>query len=435
MVTQTPTVQPAPTPQPTPPAIRNGVEPKPLLGSLPKMPEFEPVDFYNLEELLTEDERTARDAVREWVQNRFMPVVKQHYRAGTFPLELVPEMADLGVFGPTIKGYSCAGFGSVGGGLIMQELERGDSGLRTFASVQGSLSMMAINLFGSDEQKGRFLPAMANGKKLGCFALTEPGFGSNPGGLRCWARRTQDGYVLNGEKKWIGNGTIADVAVVWAKVSGEGEVDPESPEAICGFLVEKGTPGFTASLIEGKLSLRAALTASLEFKDCAVPANALLPQSGGLKSPLLCLNQARYGIAWGAIGAAMACYDEARQYAMNRVQFDRPIAGFQLVQAKLAQMLTEITKAQVLAYRLAQLKDHGTAKHYHISMAKMNNVQIALEIARSARDMLGGVGILDDYQCFRHMCNLESVKTYEGTHDIHLLVLGEHITGKPAFTG
>ena len=437
MVTQTPTSPPPvpSAPPPVPPAIRNGVEAKTLLSSNSKMPPFEAVDFYNIEELLTDDERTARDAVRDWVETRFMPVVKQHYRAGTFPMELVPELAHLGVFGPTIKGYSCAGFGSVAAGLIMQELERGDSGLRTFASVQGSLSMMAINLFGSDEQKGRWLPAMANGKKLGCFALTEPDFGSNPGGLRCWARRTKEGYVLNGVKKWIGNGTIADVAVVWAKVSGEGEVDPNSPDAICGFLVEKGTPGFTSSLIEGKLSLRAALTASLEFQDCAIPSSALLPQSGGLKSPLLCLNQARYGIAWGAIGAAMACYDEARQYAINRVQFDRPIANFQLVQAKLARMLTEITKAQILAYRLAQMKDTGTAKHYHISMAKMNNVEMALEVARTSRDLLGAVGILEDYQSFRHMCNLESVRTYEGTHDIHLLVLGERITGKSAFAG
>jgi glutaryl-CoA dehydrogenase len=414
--------------------ICDGGESRPLLDLQP-MPNFEAVDFYNVEELLTADEVCARDAVRQWVQDRFLPVVAKHYRAGTFPMELVPELAHLGVFGPGIKGYGCAGLGSVAAGLMMQELERGDSGLRTFASVQGSLAMMAINLLGSDEQKSHWLPAMAQGRKLGCFALTEPDFGSNPGGLRCRARRTPDGYHLSGAKKWIGNGTIADVAVVWAKIEGEAGVDPDTAGAIRGFLVEKGTPGFTASLIEGKLSLRAALTASLEFNDCAIPANALLPQSDGLKSPLLCLNQARYGIAWGAIGAAMACYDEARQYAMSRVQFDRPIGGFQLVQAKLARMLTEITKAQLLAYRLAQLKDAGTARHYHISMAKMNNVEVALEVARSARDLLGAVGILDEHQCFRHMCNLESVKTYEGTHDIHLLVLGEQITGKSAFAG
>jgi len=399
------------------------------------MPMFEAADFYNLEELLTEDERRIRDAVRQWVQERFLPVVTQHYRAGTFPLELVPELAQLGVFGPSIKGYGCLGLGSVAAGLLMQELERGDSGLRTFASVQGSLAMMAIDLFGSEEQKNFWLPVMAQGTKLGCFALTEPDFGSNPGGLRCRARKTADGYRLIGAKKWIGNGTVADVAVVWAKVEGEAGVDPDSASAIRGFLVEKGTPGFKSALIEGKLSLRAALTATLEFDNCAVPANALLPQSGGVKSPLLCLNQARYGIAWGAIGAAMACYDEARHYAMSRVQFDRPIGGFQLVQAKLARMLTEITKAQLLAHRLAQLKDAGRAKHYHISMAKMNNVEIALDAARTTRDILGGVGILDEHQCFRHMCNLESVKTYEGTHDVHLLVLGEQITGMSAFGG
>lgn len=399
------------------------------------MAKFEAADFYNLEELLTPDERRTRDSVRQWVTDRFLPVVTQHYRDGTFPMELVPEMAQLGVFGPSIKGYGCGGLGSVAAGLMMQELERGDSGLRTFASVQGSLAMMAINLFGSEEQKKRWLPAMARGEKLGCFALTEPDFGSNPGGLRCLARKTADGYRLTGSKKWIGNGTIADVAVVWAKVEGEQGVDSAKAGAIRGFLVEKGAPGFTASLIEGKLSLRAAFTAELQFNDCPIPENALLPESSGLKSPLLCLNQARYGIAWGALGAAMACYEEARQYAMSRVQFDRPIGGFQLVQAKLARMLTEITKAQLLAFRLAQLKDAGAAKHYHISMAKMNNVEIALDAARSARDILGGVGILDEFQCFRHMCNLESVKTYEGTHDVHLLVLGEQITGMTAFAG
>ena len=297
---------------------------------------------------------------------------------------------------------------------MMQELERGDSGLRTFASVQGSLAMTAIDLFGSEEQKTRWLPAMAQGTKLGCFALTEPDFGSNPAGLRCRAEKGGDGYRLNGVKKWIGNGTIADVAVVWARVDGATRNEAESAKAIRGFLVEKETPGFTATLIEGKLSLRAALTAQLEFNDCLVPESALLPRSEGLRSPLSCLNHARYGIAWGAIGAAMACYDEARQYAVRRVQFGRPIASFQLVQEKLARMLTEITKAQLLALRLAQLKDTDNARHYHISMAKMNNVEMALDIARAARDILGGVGILDEHQCFRHMCNLESVKSLTG---------------------
>jgi glutaryl-CoA dehydrogenase len=399
------------------------------------MTTFEAADFYHLDDLLTPDECRLRDDVRQWVDARFLPIVAQHYRDGTFPMELAPELAALGVFGTGIKGYGCAGLGNVATGIIMRELERGDSGLRTFASVQGSLAMIAIYLFGSEEQKDRWLPAMARGEKLGCFALTEPDFGSNPGGMRCRAVTTPDGYRLTGTKKWIGNGTIADVAIVWAKVDGEPGIDSDSARAIRGFLVEKGAPGFKAKLIEGKLSLRVSLTAELEFNDCAIPADALLPESRGLKSPLLCLNQARYGIAWGAIGAAMACYDEARQYAKSRVQFDRPIGGFQLVQAKLARMLTEITKAQLLALRLAQLKDASIAQHYHISMAKMNNVEIALDAARTARDILGGVGILDQHQSFRHMCNLESVKTYEGTHDIHLLVLGEHITGIPAFAG
>ena len=397
------------------------------------MPAFEAPDFYNLEELLTAEERRIRDDVRCWVEERFIPLVAQHYRDGTFPMELVPELAKLNAFGPSIKGYGCAGLGSVASGLIMQELERGDSGLRTFASVQGSLAMMAIDFFGSEEQKNRWLPEMAKGDKLGCFALTEPDFGSNPGGLQTLARKTADGYRLTGAKKWIGNGTVADVAIVWAKVEGEADVDSNKASAIRGFLVEKGTPGFISSLIEGKLSLRAALTAELRFDDCPIPESALLPKSDGVKSPLLCLNQARYGIAWGVIGAAMACYDEARQYAMKRVQFDRPIGGFQIVQTKLARMLTEITKGQLLALRLAQMKDAETVKHYHISMAKMNNVEIALDAARTTRDILGGVGILDQNQCFRHMCNLESVKTYEGTHDVHLLVLGEQITGMSAF--
>ncbi len=394
---------------------------------------FSGTDFYQLDDLLTADERRLRGAVRAWVEARFLPVVATHYRAGTFPLELVPELAQLGVFGPTINGYGCAGLGNVAAGLIMQELERGDSGLRTFASVQGSLAMTAIDLFGSNEQKERWLPAMARGEQLGCFALTEPDYGSNPAGMQCRATKTPDGYRLSGRKKWIGNGTIADVAVVWARVDGLPGIDPESSGAIRGFLVEKGSPGFVATLIEGKLSLRAALTAELAFDNCLLAESALLPGSDGLRSPLTCLNHARYGIAWGALGAAMACYEEAVSYAKGRQQFGRPIASFQLVQAKLARILTELTKAQLLAFRLAQLKDSGAAKHYHISMAKMNNVEIALEAARTTRDILGGVGILDDYQCFRHMCNLESVKTYEGTQDIHLLVLGQQITGIPAF--
>ena len=395
---------------------------------------YESPDFLQLDDLFTPEERRVRDSVREWVDRRFMPLVVQHHRNGTFPLELAPELGQLGVFGPTIMGYGSRGLGNVAAGLMMQELERGDSGLRTFASVQGSLAMMAIHLFGSEEQKARWLPRMAQGTSLGSFALTEPDFGSNPAGLRCRARKADDGYVLNGSKKWIGNATVADVVIVWAKVEGEPDVDPESQNAIRGFLVEKGTAGFRPTLIEGKLSLRVGLTAEIEFTDCAIPAAALLPKSGGLRSPLECLNHARFGIAWGAIGAAMACYDEARQHALRRVQFGRSIGGFQLVQAKLAHMLTEITKAQLLALRVAQLKDSGAVRHYHISMAKMNNVAIALETARATRDLLGAEGILDSHVSFRHMCNLESVKTYEGTEDIHRLVLGQQITGIPAFS-
>jgi glutaryl-CoA dehydrogenase len=392
------------------------------------MPEFDSPDFVQLDDLLTPDEREVRERVRRFVSDRFLPTVVRHYRAGTFPLEMAPELGRLRVFGPTIRGYGCAGMGNVAAGLIMQELERGDSGLRTFASVQGSLAMMAIYLYGTEAQKERWLPAMARGEKLGAFALTEPHFGSNPAGLRCRARETDGGFVLNGSKKWIGNATVADVVVVWAKL---GENDDQS--GIRGFLVESGADGFESSLIDGKLSLRVGLTASIEFSDCKLPVDALLPESRGLRSALECLNHARFGIAWGAIGAAMACYAEAREYALERQQFGKPIAGFQLVQAKLTSMLTEITKAQLLAFRAAQLKDTGAAKHYHISMAKMNNVAMAIDCARNARDILGAEGILDSRACMRHMCNLESVKTYEGTEDIHRLILGQHITGISAF--
>ena len=392
------------------------------------MSDFDSPDFYQLDELLTDQERALRDRVRAFVSGRFLPVAVRHYRDGTFPLELAGALGELQVFGPTIQGYGCPGLGNVAAGVIMRELERGDSGLRTFASVQGSLAMVAINLFGSEEQKNRWLPAMARGEKFGAFGLTEPEFGSNPAGLQCRALQAPDGFVLNGAKKWIGNATVADVTVIWAKL-GKGD----DQQAIRGFLVEKGTHGFRPSLIEGKLSLRIGLTAEIRFEDCRIQPDAILPQSGGLRSPLECLNHARFGIAWGAIGAAMACYDEARQYALERSQFGKSIASFQLVQAKLANMLTEITKAQLLALRLAQLKDAGQAKHYHISMAKMNNVAMALEAARTARDMLGAEGILDSRACMRHMCNLESVKTYEGTEDIHRLILGQQITGISAF--
>lgn len=395
--------------------------------------EYAATDFYGIEELFTAEQRTARDRVRDWVSARFLPVVRQHYAAGTFPLELVPELASLNAFGATIKGLGCAGLSSTAYGLIMQELERGDSGLRTFASVQGALAMNAIAMFGSEQQQNRWLPEMARGTKLGCFGLTEPDFGSNPGGMITTASKTRDGYLLNGNKMWIGNGTICDVAIVWAKVDGEPGVDPKSAHAIRGFLVEKNFKGFSAELIEGKLSLRAALTAKLTFDNCELPASALLPNSGGLKSPLMCLNHARYGIAWGAIGSAMACFDEARRYAAKRMQFGKPIASFQLTQRKLAIMLTELTKAQLVAHRLGQLKDAGKATPQQISLAKRNNVATAIDIARATRELLGGVGILDEYQCFRHMCNLESVRTYEGTDEMHLLILGEKITGIPAF--
>lgn len=397
------------------------------------MGSFQGVDFYGLDELLSPADRELRERVRGWVETRYLPLVAENYERGTFPLTIAREIATLGAFGGNISGYGCAGLTPLGYGLVMQELERGDSGLRTFASVQGALAMTAIHLFGSDEQKQKWLPVMAKGEKLGCFGLTEPDFGSNPAGMATTARKTADGYVLNGKKMWIGLGTVADVAVVWAKVDGEPGVDPTSPAAIRGFLVEAKSPGFTADLIEGKLSLRAANTSRLAFTNCLVPADSLLPLSHGLKSPLQCLNHARYGIAWGVLGAAMACYEEAREYAARRIQFGKPIAAYQLTQRKLALMLTELTKAQLLAWRLAQLKAAGKATFVQISMAKRNNVATALEIARTTRDILGGVGILGEHQCFRHLANLESVKTYEGTDDMHLLIVGEHITGISAF--
>jgi glutaryl-CoA dehydrogenase len=394
---------------------------------------FESLDLYVLDELLSPDDLRLRAQVRDWVERKYLPVVAQHYEDATFPLELAREIASFGALGGSIQGYGCAGFSALQYGLVMQELERGDSGLRTFASVQGALAMNAIEMFGSEEQKHRWLPAMARGEKLGCFGLTEPDHGSNPAGMVTRAKKTSAGYVLNGRKMWIGMGTIADVAIVWAKVDGLSGVDPDSAAAIRGFLVERGTRGFSAELIDGKLSLRAANTSRLAFDDCEVPATALLPQSQGLKSPLQCLNHARYGIAWGVLGAALACFDEARAYACGRVQFGKPIGAFQLVQRKLALMATELTKAQLIAYRLAQLKQAGKATFVQISIAKRNNVAVALDIARTTRDILGGVGILDRNQCFRHLANLESVKTYEGTDDMHLLILGEKLTGIAAF--
>lgn len=389
------------------------------------MPKFQGVDYYQIDDLLSDDEKLVRNTVREFVDERILPIIEKHNREGTFPRELVPAMAELGLFGATLpEAYGCAGLNNVAYGLMTQELERGDSSIRSFASVQSSLVMYPIYAFGSDDQKNRWLPLLASGKAIGCFGLTEPDFGSNPGGMITRAVRSNGGFVLNGAKMWITNGTIADVAVVWAKLDSQ----------IKGFLVEKGTKGFTAPEMTGKHSLRASVTSELVFQDCWIPEANLLPGSGGLKSPLKCLSQARYGIAWGAIGSAMACYDAALSYAKSRIQFDRPIASFQLVQAKLVMMLTEITKGQLLCLQLGRLKDQKKETFAQVSLAKRNNVYHALEIARSARDILGANGILDEYPVMRHMANLESVKTYEGTHDIHTLILGHDITGIPAYT-
>jgi len=389
------------------------------------MPKFQGVDYYNMDDLLTEDEILVRNTVREFVDENVIPIIEKHYRAGTFPLDLVPKMAELGLFGSTLPSkYGGAEMNNVAYGLVMQELERGDSGVRSFASVQSGLVMYPIFTFGSDEQKDHWLPKLASGKAIGCFGLTEPDYGSNPGGMKTTAKRVKDGFVLNGAKMWITNGTLADVAVVWAKLDGE----------IKGFLVEKGTKGFEAPEMTGKHSLRASVTSELVFQDCLIPETNILPKSGGLKSPLMCLSQARYGIAWGAIGSAMACYDTALNYAKSRIQFDKPIAAFQLTQDKLVHMLTEITKAQLLCLQLGRLKDKGKARFTQISMAKRNNVYHALEIARMAREILGANGILDEYPVMRHSANLESVKTYEGTHEMHTLILGEDITGIGAFS-
>ncbi|HEY4490876.1 MAG TPA: acyl-CoA dehydrogenase family protein [Acidobacteriota bacterium] len=384
---------------------------------------FEGVDFYNISDLLSEEERMVRDTIRDFVSERVIPIIEKHNREATFPIHLVPQLAELGVLGANLKGYGCADLNNVAYGLIMQELERGDSGLRSFASVQGALVMYPIYSYGSDDQKNRWLPELAAGRKIGCFGLTEPDFGSNPGGMLTKAVRDGNQWVINGTKRWITNGNIADVAVVWARTE----------DGIRGFLVEKGTKGLTTIEQKGKFSLRASVTSELILEECRIPAENLLPGTKGLQSPLSCLNQARYGIAWGAIGAGMACYEEAVTYAKTRIQFDKPIASFQLIQQKLAGMLTEITKGQLLCLQLGRLKDAGKVTPQQVSLAKMNNVFHALQIAREARDILGASGITDEYQCGRHLCNLESVYTYEGTHNIHTLILGEWITGIPAY--
>jgi glutaryl-CoA dehydrogenase len=387
-------------------------------------------DFFNIDSALSEEERAVRDSVRRFVDERILPIIGDCYVQGRFPKEIIPEMAELGVFGANLpEEYGCAGLNNVAYGLIMQELERGDSGVRSFASVQGALVMYPIFAFGTEEQKRHYLPKMASGEIIGCFGLTEPDYGSNPAGMITMAREQPDGsWVLNGAKMWITNGSTAQVAIVWAKTN-----DDKSEKSIRGFIVPTNAPGFTARDQKGKLSLRASDTSELVLQDVRVPANAILPESRGLKSPLMCLTQARYGIAWGALGAAMACYEEAVSYACNRVMFGKPIAAFQLQQSRMAEMLNEIVKGQLLALHLGRLKDAGTFTPQQVSLAKRNNVDIATDIAREARRLLGANGILAEYASMRHMANLESVYTYEGTHDIHTLVLGQAITGLGAF--
>jgi glutaryl-CoA dehydrogenase len=392
-------------------------------------PTLAPADLFDVDSRLPEEARLARRSVARFVDERFLPLVKRHHRAGTFPVELVPELGALGVFGMNLRGHGCAGLSNLAYGACMQELERGDSGLRSFASVQGSLVMFPIHAFGSEAQKASWLPRLARGEAVGCFGLTEPDFGSDPGGMRTVARRDGEDFVLSGSKAWITNGTLADVAVVWAKVDG-GDAG-----SIRGFLVERGMPGFTAREVEGKFSLRASVTAELHLDGVRVPAGNALPgtEGLGLRAPLMCLNKARYGIAWGAVGAAMACFEAARRYAVERVQFGKPIGAFQLTQAKLVEIWEGIVKGQLLALRLGELEDEGRATHLHVSMGKRANVRMARDAARVAREILGANGVVDDYPVIRHMLNLEAVYTYEGTHDIHTLALGKAATGLDAF--
>jgi glutaryl-CoA dehydrogenase len=388
---------------------------------------FRGVDFIEFDSLLSPDEMLVRDNTRKFIEENLIPIIEPCNREGRFPRELVKPMAELGFFGANLKGYGCAAMSNVEYGLVMQEMERGDSGVRSFASVQSALVMYPVHTFGSDEQKNQWLPPLQKGDAIGCFGLTEPDAGSNPGAMRTRARRDGDSYVLNGEKMWITSGSIAQVALIWAK-------NEEENGKVRGFLVETDRPGFRGADVHGKWSLRASVTSSLSLQDVRVPACNLLPKTDGLKSALMCLNQARYGIAWGAVGAAMACYDTALQYAGFRKQFrDQPIASHQLVQEKLVWMISEITKAQLLALQVGRLKDQNQARPQHISMAKRNNVWMALECARMSRDILGANGIADEYPVFRHMANLESVKTYEGTHDVHTLIIGNSITGIDAF--
>ncbi len=385
---------------------------------------YKGVDYYGIDEMLTDEERSIRDTVRDFVSEEVIPIIEEYNQEMQFPAQLIPKMAELGIFGPTLPvEYGGMGINNIAYGLIMQELERGDSGVRSFASVQSGLVMYPIYTFGSEEQRKKYLPKLAAGELIGCFGLTEPDFGSNPGGMITKAEKTDGGYILNGAKMWITNGTVADVAVVWAKLDGK----------VRGFLVDKGTKGYSAPETKHKLSLRASVTSELVFEDCFIPEDSILPNGTGLKSPLMCLTQARYGIAWGVVGLAMECYNTALNYSLSRVQFGKPIAGFQLTQEKLAYMVTEITKAQLLNYQLAKLKDSGKMRPQQVSMAKRNNCEIAKIIAGMAREMLGANGILDEYPIMRHQNNIESVKTYEGTHEMHTLILGEDVTGIAAF--
>lgn len=384
---------------------------------------FEGVDYYGIDELLDDEQKLVRDTVREFVSDKVLPIIAEHQREGTFPHVLLPGIAEIGLLGGNLDGYGLPGLDNIAYGLVMQELERGDSGIRSFVSVQGALCMYPIWRYGSQEQKEKWLPQMHRGEVIACFGLTEPDAGSDPGAMITRARRDGDDWVLDGVKYWITNGTIAQLAVVWAQ-TGDG---------IRGFLVPTDAAGFTANKITGKMSLRASDTAELVLQGCRVAADAILPEAEGLKAPLTCLNQARYGIAWGAIGAAQACYDEALRYAKNRIAFNRPIAATQLVQELLVECVTEITKAQLLCLRLGQLKEAGKVTPQQVSMAKRNNVNMALKTARRCREILGANGILDDYQSFRHLVNLESVYTYEGTHQVHTLIIGHDITGIPAY--
>lgn len=382
------------------------------------------VDYYNIESLLNEEEIMVRNTVSDFVNSEVIPIIEKYYHDEKFPAHLIPKLAELGLFGITLpQKYGCAEMNNVAYGLAMQELERGDSGLRSFVSVQSALVMYPIYTFGSEEQKDYWLPKLASGEKIGCFGLTEPDYGSNPGGMITRAEKVDGGYILNGAKMWITNGTIADVAVVWAKLDG----------VVYGFLVEKGTKGFEAPEMKGKHSLKASVTSELVLQDVFVPESNLLPNSRGLKSALMCLSQARYGIAWGVVGSMMVCYDSALEYAKSRKQFSKPIAAYQITQEKLVYMITEITKAQLLVLQLGRMKDKNEAKFTHISMAKRNNCEKALDIARVAREILGANGILNEYPVMRHMNNLESVKTYEGTHEMHTLIIGEDITGFAAY--